>query len=327
MWLHVFLLVAGIALILLGANLLTDGASAVARRCGISDLVTGLTVVAFGTSTPELVIGLMSAFNGSSELAVGNVVGSNIFNILVILGITALIRPVKIERSVMNNEIPLVLLAAVVLFVMGNGPFLDKASSMMLSRVDGIVLLLFFAVFMRYTFANARDASSDDPVAENAASKPAMKWIKAIAYILLGLGGLVLGGDWFVDGASGIASGLGVSEAIIGLTIVAAGSSLPELATSVTAAIKGKPGIAVGNVIGSNIFNIFLVLGCTATVRPLSFGTINNADLLVLVGSSVAFWFFARFFKDKTITRPEGGILVVGYILYTVWLIMNVNHG
>lgn len=312
----IFFLILGLALILLGANALTDGASAIAKRWGMSDIVVGLTVVAFGTSAPELVISIVSAVQGSAELAIGNVVGSNIFNVLAIVGITALVRPMKVERNLLSNDIPLVVLSALALLAIGNGTLLDGDPQAMVSRVDGILLLLFFAIFMRYTFAQARSAAPDDPVAEGAAAKRPMPLWKACVWVVGGLAALIYGGDCFVDGASGIARSLGVSEAVIGLTIVAAGTSLPELATSIAAALKGRPGMAVGNVIGSNIFNIFLVLGTAATIRPLPFGSIGNFDLLYLTGACVLFWIFGRFFKDCTITRIEGALLTAAYVVY-----------
>lgn len=316
-------LIIGLVLILWGANAVTDGASAIAKKWGVSDLVIGLTVVAFGTSAPELSITIISAINGNAELAVGNVVGSNIFNILVIIGITSLVMPMKIERGIMTNEIPLVILSALVLLVMGNGPLLDGSGVSEVSRVDGLILLLFFSIFMRYTFAQAKSPSSDDPSVDSENAGKTMPMWRALLWLLLGLCGLVYGGDRFVEGASGIASGLGVSEAVIGLTIVAAGTSLPELATSVAAALKGKPGIAIGNVIGSNIFNIFTVLGVGATIRPLAFGSIGNLDLLVLTGACILFWLFGWFFRQRTITRPEGLILTLCYVAYITVLVMQ----
>lgn len=319
-WDIVFLIV-GLALILTGANCLTDGASAIAKRFGISDLVIGLTVVAFGTSAPELVISVVSAINGSSELAIGNVVGSNLFNTLVIVGVTAIIVPVTIQRSIMTNEIPLVILSSVVLLVMGNGPLLDGSASMLINRSDGIILLLFFAIFMRYTFAQAKKGADNDPASVEVAKQKPMGMLKASIWVIGGLAALIYGGDRFVAGASGIARALGVSEAVIGLTIVAAGTSLPELATSVAAALKGQTGMALGNVIGSNIFNIFLVLGCSATIRPLGFGTIGNFDLLTGVFAAVLFWLFGWFFKTRTITRLEGAVMTAVYIGYVAILI------
>lgn len=322
MFLSIIYLILGLVLILVGANALTDGASSIARRMGISDLVVGLTVVAFGTSAPELAISLLSAIGGNSELAVGNVVGSNIFNVLMIIGITAMVVPIKITRSIMTNEIPLVILSSLALFIMASSPLLDGSSSAVITRVDGLLLLLFFAIFMRYTFAQAGSASPSDPAAENAAAAPSMPVWRAVAYVTGGLAALIFGGDRFVAGASDIAKSLGVSEAVIGLTIVATGTSLPELATSVTAALKGKTGIALGNVIGSNIFNIFLVLGASATVTPLPMGNVGSLDMTVLLVSAIMFWIFGWFFRQRTITRIEGTILTatyIGYIAALLW--------
>lgn len=321
MLLNVITLIGGLAMILFGANALTDGASAIARRLGLSDLIIGLTIVAFGTSAPELVISIVSAINGSGELAIGNVVGSNIFNILMIIGITAIVLPIKIERSIMTTEIPLVLLSSIILLIMGNGVFLTNAPFNSLSRIDGLILLCFLAIFMRYMFGIAKSSDTSADSADTAIKE--MSITRAIIYTILGLALLIFGGDLFVDGASGIASGLGVSDAIIGLTIVALGTSLPELATSVTAALKNKPGMAVGNVIGSNIFNIFLVLGCASSITPLSLGNITNFDLLTLILASLLFWLFGWFVGQRTITRIEGAILVIVYIVYTSILILN----
>lgn len=318
-------LIIGLLLILGGANWLTDGASAIAKKWGVSDLIIGLTVVAFGTSTPELSIGIISALKGSAPLAIGNVVGSNIFNIFVIIGIVALIRPIKIETSILNTQIPLVILSSVALLAIGSGRWLRVAGAPEVSRPEGILLFLFFLIFMRYTFSQAKSASPDDPSAQQASSLNPMNIWKAIGLVILGLGALVYGGDRFVAGASGIASALGMSEALIGLTIVAAGSSLPELATSILAAIKGKTGIAVGNVIGSNIFNIFMVLGITATIHPLPFGGIGVDDLLVMTAASILFWIFGRRFGDKIINRWEGGILLSCYIAYIIAQILTLS--
>lgn len=312
----IFWLILGLVLILVGADALTDGASAMAKRWGVSDLVVGLTVVAFGTSAPELAISLVSALKGSAPMAVGNVVGSNIFNVLVIIGIVAIIKPIKIQSSIMVNELPLVMLSSVALLAIGCGDVLGVAGIREISRPEGILLLLFFMIFMRYTFSQAKQTPATDPTAQNAASKPLMPMWKSIVWVIGGLVGLVYGGDRFVAGASGIASSLGMSDALIGLTIVAAGTSLPELATSVTAAMKGKTGIAIGNVIGSNIFNIFLVLGLTGTIMPLPFGGITEFDLLVMTGASILFWLFSWKFAERTITRWEGGCMFAFYIAY-----------
>lgn len=310
-------LVGGLALILLGANGLTDGAAAVAKRFNISDLVIGLTIVAFGTSAPELVISCMAALGGSADMAIGNVVGSNVFNVLMIVGVTALVMPIKVGQGTLSKEIPLVVLASLALAFMANDVLLDGGASNVISRIDGLVLLAFFMIFLRYTFAIARNGGDE---AEGEKIKEMPIW-KSVLFILGGLAGLIYGGQLFVDGASGIASSLGVSESIIGLTIVAGGTSLPELATSVTAALKKNSGMAVGNVIGSNLFNIFFVLGCSSTISPLSMGGINNLDMFVLVGSAILFWIVGWFFKSRTITRVEGALMVVCYIVYTAYLI------
>ena len=315
--LDIVFLIGGLALILLGANGLTDGAAAVAKRFHISDLVIGLTIVALGTSAPELVISTMAALGGSTEMAIGNVVGSNIFNVLAIIGVTAMVMPIKVGEGTMSKEIPLVILCSFVLAFMANDVILDGGSRNIISRIDGLVLLGFFLIFMRYTFAIARSGNAEE---EETKIKEMPIW-KSALFIAGGLAGLIYGGQLFVDGASGIASSLGVSESIIGLTIVAGGTSLPELATSVTAALKKNPGIAIGNVIGSNLFNILFVLGCSATISPLSMGGINNVDMAVLIGSAILFWLVGWFFKKRTITRVEGALLVICYIAYTAYLI------
>ena len=320
-------LVIGLGLILWGANALTDGASAIAKRWGVSDLIIGLTVVALGTSAPELAISVISSINGNAGLAIGNVVGSNIFNVLVIIGLTAIFRPIKVEKSNITNDIPFVILSALVILVMGNTGLLDGSSLNEITRSDGILLLFFFLIFVFYTFAqafkgNASDASNTESPEQGEIKQ--MKMWKAVTFVLTGLAALVFGGDRFVAGASGIAQSLGVSDAVIGLTIVAAGTSLPELATSVAAALKGKTGIALGNVIGSNIYNIFLVLGCSATIRPLPFGDINNVDLFVLTIGCILFWVFGWFFSHRTINRAEGAILFYSYIGYIIYLILTV---
>lgn len=318
--LNIIFLLAGLALILLGANILTDGSASVAKRFNISDLVIGLTIVAFGTSAPELVISVLSSLKGSAEMAIGNVVGSNIFNILMIIGCTALVMPMKVGDGTMSKEIPLVILSSLVLAAFANDVLLDGGAANVISRIDGLVLLGFFLIFMRYTFAIARNGGESQEESQEIKLMPV--W-KSAVFILGGLAGLIGGGQLFVEGASGVARGLGVSESIIGLTLVAGGTSLPELATSVTAALKKNPGIAIGNVIGSNLFNIFFVLGCSASIAPLPMGNINNMDMAVLVGSSVLFWLVGWFFRKRTITRPEGALLILCYVAYTTWLILQ----
>ena len=325
---NILLLIGGLILILLGANGLTDGAASVAKRFRIPPIVIGLTIVAFGTSAPELTVSVSSALKGSADIAIGNVVGSNIFNTLMIVGCTALFAPIVITRNTLRKEIPLCILSSIVLLICANDVFLDKAPENILNRVDGLLLLCFFLIFMGYTFAIASkpvtmEQQAEHPVIEEETEIKSLPWWQSILYIIGGLAALIYGGQLFVDGATGIARNLGVSESIIGLTLVAGGTSLPELATSIVAALKKNPEIAIGNVIGSNLFNIFFVLGCSASITPLRFSGITNFDLFTLVGSGILLWLFGLFFAKRTITRIEGGIMILCYVAYTVALIYN----
>lgn len=325
---NILLLIGGLILILLGANGLTDGAASVAKRFRIPPIVIGLTIVAFGTSAPELTVSVSSALKGGADIAIGNVVGSNIFNTLMIVGCTALFAPIVITRNTLRKEIPLCILSSIVLLICANDVFLDKASENILNRIDGLLLLCFFVIFMGYTFAIASkpatiEQQAEHPVIEEETEIKSLPWWKSILYIIGGLAALIYGGQLFVDGATGIARNLGVSESIIGLTLVAGGTSLPELATSIVAALKKNPEIAIGNVIGSNLFNIFFVLGCSASITPLHLSGITNFDLFTLVGSGILLWLFGLFFAKRTITRIEGGIMILCYVAYTVVLIYN----
>lgn len=311
-------LVGGLLLILWGANALTDGAASVAKRFHISNLVIGLTIVAFGTSAPEFVISFLSSFNGSAGLAIGNVVGSNIFNCLMIVGVTAIVAPIPVGKGTLAKEIPLCVLSSIVLFLCANDILLDGGAANIISRSDGLMLLCFFAIFVGYTFAIAKNGASE----EEGEIKSFPVW-KSVLFILLGLGALIGGGQLFVNGASGIARSLGVSESIIGLTLVAGGTSLPELATSVSAALKKNPGIAIGNVIGSNLFNAFAVLGASATISDLPLGGITNFDFATLIMACVLLWIAGFFMGKRIITRPEGIFLVACYVAYTTYLIMQ----
>ena len=323
---NILLLIGGLVLILLGANALTDGAASLAKRFGISELVIGLTIVAFGTSAPELTVSVASALNGNADMAVGNVVGSNLFNTLMIVGCTALFAPIIITRGTLLKEIPLCILASVVLYICASDRLLNGSLLNRIDTSDGLILLCFFLIFMSYTFAIAHKPATDEgeEKKESAELRHMPLWQSAL-YIVGGLTALVLGGKGFVNGASGIARGLGVSEAVIGLTIVAGGTSLPELATSIVAALKKNSEIAIGNVVGSNLFNIFFVLGCSATVTPLSLQGITQVDLLVLIAAGILLWLFGVFFGKRTITRIEGSILALAYVAYTAYLIWQIN--
>lgn len=310
-WLQVLLLVAGIAVVLWGADRLTVGAAGIAGRLGIPQLVIGLTIVAAGTSMPEFFVSLLSAINGTPDLAVGNVVGSNIFNTLLIVGCTAMVAPVAIQRVTVRRDIPFAVLASVVLMVM----CMDSR----ISRIDAAVLIVLFAGFMWMTLRGARkDGSAPE---ESSATEP-VGAVKAVLMMVAGLVCLVIGSDVFVDNASAIARSLNVSDAVIGLTIVAGGTSLPELATSVVSARKGDSGIAIGNVLGSNVFNILAILGVTGLVRPMSIQGITTADLSMMILSMVLLWLFS--FTKYRVQRWEGAVLAAVFAAYMCWLVANV---
>lgn len=328
MLLDILLFVVGIALIVAGANFLTDGAAALARRFGLSPLMVGLTIVAFGTSAPELVVSLTSALGGNSDISLGNVVGSNLFNVFGIAGITAIIAPLSITKSTIRKEIPLMILASLVLSVMIFDSLLSGLPNQenIVSRSEGLVLLGFFAIFLAYTIAISKPSELIEPQQEKEAVVDENKSTKKPIWFLLlcivgGLAALVYGGDLFVTSASNLAKAFGISEAVIGLTIVAAGTSLPELATSVAAALKGEQEMAVGNVVGSNIFNIFFILGLTASVTPIGLGGLTMFDFASMIVAAVLLYFLAVFFGDRKITRIEGGILLACYVAYTVFLL------
>jgi len=302
--------------LIFGSNLLVDGASSLARRLNISDIVIGLTIVAFATSSPELVVNLIASFNGNTDIAIGNILGSNIFNILVILGITAMIMPVKVTNNTVWKEIPFSLLAILIVGIMANDVLLDGSSKNEISRIDGLVLLGFFSIFMAYTFFLAKQSGPLKEVEKVIFTVP-----KSLLYILLGLAGLIVGGRFLVMGAVDIARSIGLSESVIGLTVVAAGTSLPELATSITAALKKRGDIAIGNVVGSNIFNIFFVLGVSSVIRPLPFNPISNFDILTTIIASLLLFIFVFIGKGRRIDRREGSFFFLLYVTYTVYII------
>lgn len=320
MILTILFFIGALAIILLGANLLTDGASALARRFNISELVIGLTIVAVGTSLPELVISLGSALKGSSGISLGNIIGSNILNGLLILGAAALIYPIKFSEKMLSREIPFNLLSAIALtLVSGSMIFGTSGEDEYITRTGGMLLLCFLAIFIRYTFSIAKDENATD---DESTSQRMNIW-RITLYITGGLACLILGGNIFVDTATEIALAVGLSEAVIGITIVSAGSSLPELAVSVNAARKKSPGIALGNVLGSNILNIFFILGCTATICPIELTQFSFLDYYVLIASSLLIYIVGKFGGKAQITRTEGAILICCYIAYTVYLILN----
>jgi len=321
MLLDSFLLVSGLALLLGGGNFLVTGASALARNLGVSPLVIGLTVVAFGTSAPELSINLLAALQGNSGISFGNIIGSNIANIGLILGLTAMVRPLSIESVIISREIPMMILVSLIALIAGSDVVL-RSSPDVFDRSDGLVFLLLFGVFMYYTIGDVLK-KKHDPLVEEAEAFAGGKGLKDTALNLGmffgGLAGLIAGGKLSVDAAVGIAGLLGVPQVIIGLTVVAIGTSLPELVTSLVAVFQGKADIAVGNVVGSNIFNLLLVNGICSTVRPvvIPFGG-GLFDLLVMVALSL-FLLPMSITHGKRIVRWEGALLLLLYLGYTVW--------
>jgi len=322
MLLDIVLIIFGIALVLKGADLLTEGASALARRMNVSEIIIGLTIVAAGTSAPELFVSLVSALNDTPDLAVGNVVGSNTMNAMLIVGTAAIVAPMTISRSTVKKDIPFAVGASLLLILIAIDSHLGTA--------DGLILLLGFAAFMSYTLmqakqgnaatAGATDSQLDEKLPTTASSKRQSPWLSTVL-MLGGLAMLIVGSNLFVTSATNVALALDISEGIIGLTIVAGGTSLPELATSVVAARKGQSAIAIGNVIGSNVFNILLILGATAVISPLQIEGITTIDMAVMLASVAAVWLFS--FTKFTVERWEGALLVGGYMAYLGWLISN----
>lgn len=315
MFLNTILLISGFTVLIFGADWLVNGASGLAKRLNVPDLVIGLTVVAFGTSAPELVVNLVAAFEGSSDIALTNILGSNIINVLIILGVSAVIAPLASQRSSRKVEIPLSILAGIIVLPMGIGLF---GTGNEISRIDGIVLLLIFGGFLLYQFRNAKSNAN-----ASESFKPMALW-KAILLIVVGLAGLVVGGQLVVKSAVKMAEAWGVSQSIIGVTIVALGTSLPELATSAIAAYKRNADLAIGNVIGSNIFNVFMVLGISSVIHPLTAYANLAIDAAIAAGSCLLVWIFVLTNKRHEIKRWQGGILLICYAAYLTWLLSTI---
>ena len=309
--LQIVLIAVSIFVVIKGADALTSGGVSLARRMNIPQIVIGLTIVAMGTSMPEFCVSFVSAIKGTPDLAVGNIVGSNIFNSLFIVGCAALVAPMTILHSTVRRDIPFALVSSVMLLMM----CLDST----ISRLDAAILFLFFVVFMVITVRGARQGG-DAEEAQQAEEKPkSPAW--AAAMIVVGLALLIGGSNVFVDNASALASSLGVSDAVIGLTIVACGTSLPELATSVVSARRGQSGIAIGNVLGSNVFNILMILGITGIIQPMQISGITSVDLSMLVASMILLWLFS--YTKYTLSRWEGAVLVAVFLGYISWLVAN----
>lgn len=312
----IFLLILGFVLLVKSAELFVDGASSLAYRLNVTPLVIGLTVVSFGTSAPELVVNIIAAIEGHVDMSFGNVIGSNIINILLILGISALIHPLTIQRNTVWREIPFSLLAVVALFFMCNDAIFHAGTNV-LSRNDGFVLLLFFVIFITYTFAMAKVSGRDSPIVHTFSP------LKIVILLSLGILGLGLASLLVVDNAEKIAHYFHVSDKVIGLTVVALGTSLPELVTSAVAAYKKNMEIAVGNIIGSNIFNIVIILGITSIIRPMPFKTSTNGDILVLTLATLLLFFTMFTGKRHRIDRWEATLFLVIYCAYVSLLYIS----
>lgn len=308
---NLILLLIGLGLVVLGADWLVNGASSIARRAGISEFVIGLTIVGFGTSCPELVVSLTGAIEGNSDISVGNVVGSNIFNALFILGLTALVLPVGMTDKNRRIDIPITLVVTILLVVLG---ITGSMSGPVISRWEGVVMLLVFSVYLFYCFKS----DSKDELSET--QQAILSFPKAIALTLTGLAGLIFGGDLFVDSATALARQIGVSDKFIAVTILAGGTSLPELATSLTAAIRGKEQLALGNILGSNVFNAMLILGLSSIITPLSFASMTIVDIAALILSSVLLLIWAYTGSRNRIDRWEGAAMLLCYVAYNVFL-------
>lgn len=308
---NILLLLVGLGLVVLGADWLVNGASSIARRAGISEFVIGLTIVGFGTSCPELVVSLSGAIEGNSDISVGNVVGSNIFNVLFILGLTAMVLPVGMTDKNRRIDIPITLGVTILLIILG---ITGSMSGPVISRWEGVLMLLVFSAYLFYCFKS----DSKDEFSET--QRDTLSITKSIALTLTGLAGLIFGGDLFVDSATALARQIGVSDKFIAVTILAGGTSLPELATSLVAAIKGKEQLALGNILGSNVFNAMMILGLSSVITPLSFASMTIVDIITLVLSAVLLLIWAYTGRKNRIDRREGAAMLLCYVAYNVFL-------
>ncbi|MCC9167187.1 calcium/sodium antiporter [Pontibacter harenae] len=312
------LFIIGFFFLIKGADMLVDGASSIAKRYGLSDMVVGLTIVSFGTSLPELIINILSSAQGQSELAIGNVFGSNVANLLLILGIASLICPLPIKRNTILTEIPFSLIATLLVGFLANTTLFGEREGLYISRSDGAILLFFFVMFMAYIYnitkTNKDEIKDDDDT-------PVMPMGKALLFIAIGMVGLFLGGNWIVEGAVAIAQSFGMSESFIGLTVVAIGTSLPELVTSAMAAYRRNIDIAVGNVVGSNIFNLLWILGISAVINPLPFDVLSNPDISMMILASTLLILTLPIGKKNAIDRWNGILFLLLYVGYIVFLV------
>jgi len=320
MFTSIIFLIIGFVFLVKGADVMIEGSSSIARKLGVSSFVIGMTVVAFGTSLPELMVSALASFKGSAGIALGNIIGSNISNTLLILGSTAIIAPLLVKKEIINREIPFSLLAILAVGFMVNDLKFDHKLFNELTRIDGVVLILFFTIFIYYTFFSAKNEEGFLSTLGHENPKE-FSLYKSVLMVVAGLIGLALGGQWIVGSAQEIARFFGLSEVLIGLTIVAVGTSLPELAASVTAALKSEPDLAVGNVVGSNIFNLLWVLGVSSAINPIKYETVMNVDVVFLFFITILLLFLIYFGKKNILGRLEGIFLLGLYIVYVIYLV------
>lgn len=316
----ILFLLIGLALILAGANFLTDGSAALAQRFRVPEFIIGLTIVAVGTSTPELVVSVLSAIAGKSDVAIGNVVGSNIFNVFLILGVCALVRPLPLTAGNIRRDIPFGVGTSILLMILAADSLFRAGAVDRIGRLDGILMLVIYLLLMVYTIRATGRTAAPTGAEEDTTHRPMAGWLMAVM-ILGGLAGLIFGGEMFLNNATALARRMGISESVIAITLVAGGTSLPELASSLVSLLKGKSDMALGNVIGSNIANILLILGLSATINPLTMGGITMVDLLVVLLSSVLLFLAAFTFRRRAVDRWEGALFLVIYALYIAYLV------
>ena len=340
----ILFLLIGLVLIIAGGDYLTDGAEAIARRFKISNVVIGLTVVAFGSSTPDFVVALMSTLEGKASLGIGDIVGANIFDLLLVVGIMAILTPIPASRGMRVKELPMLVLSSIALFICGDDTLIDRWNTDLISRTDGLLLIAFFIIYMRYTLSMAHEQNLTP--ASNGAKTPQpsikeeihrlrgftlirrlappkdMSPLIAAICIIGGLAALVIGGNWIVDGASGIALRSGLSQSLVGLTIVAVGSSVPDLATSLIAALKKQTGIALGNVVGACVFNVFFIIGTCSSIHPIHPDNITFVDYGTLVAASLLLFIFGCMTRRRAIVRWQGILLTLAYCAYLAYLVI-----
>jgi len=315
--LDTILFILGFYLLIKGADILVEGASSIAKTYNIPDLIIGLTIVSFGTSMPELFINIFASLQGKADIAIGNIFGSNIANILLILGVASLIAKLPVQRNTILSEIPFTLAATLLVGFVANAALFGEADDMVISRYDGFFLIFFFLLFMMYIFKVARENNDMDD------SYQSMPLPKSVLFVILGCVGLYFGGNWVVEGAIIYATMLGFSESFIGLTVIAIGTSLPELAASAVAAKKGNTDIAVGNVVGSNIFNLLWVLGISAIIKPLPFDLVSNSDILMIIFASTLLIFSMVLGRKYIIERWNGAVFLLIYFSYLAFLVIR----